>query len=89
MTLGSLVRNNTTYIGDDENPAMSGLTDIDFGSGIKISSIHAGNGSTCVITTQPAACAALVIMAMVKQVRDILKIFQTDLTLELLIAKAM
>ena len=30
---------------------MSGLTDIDFGSGIKISSIHAGNSSTCVITT--------------------------------------
>ena len=48
---GQLGQGNTTYIGDGLGTAMSGLTDIDFGSGIKISSIHAANTSTCVITT--------------------------------------
>ena len=49
--VGQLGQGNTTYIGDDGSPGMVGLTDIDFGSGIKISSIHAANISTCGITT--------------------------------------
>ena len=47
---GQLGRNNTVNIGDGAGTAMR-LTDIDFGSGIKISPIQAGSASTCVITT--------------------------------------
>ena len=49
--LGQLGQDNINYIGNGAGTAMTGLTDIDFGSGIKISSIHAGNGASCVITT--------------------------------------
>ena len=63
-SVGALGQGNTIInIGDGAGTAMSGLTDIDFGSGIKISSIHAGSASTCVITTTGGLIALVVIVA--------------------------